>query len=195
MNNYLFKKDIKYVFIDWHGILGDKGFWCNQSKHNSELSKFCKLIFQNSIILSDWMRNKITTEDLINIGSEKFNFSRDFLVKSFDADVAEYGPKWKLCKFIDKLFPNSKKILFSDNPLIFKERVLNKNRKLINYFDKIILSCDYGMLKLEKGKNLFDVAKNELKLSGFQNCVLLDDKQENCLYFKNNGNGFYINIS
>lgn len=59
MNNYLFNKKINLVFIDWHGVLGNRGFWCDQSKKDDDLSKFCNYLFSNTELVEDWMRNKL----------------------------------------------------------------------------------------------------------------------------------------
>lgn len=113
---------------------------------------------------------------------------------SFKVDILEYGPRWKILEEIGRLFPDSKKILFSENPQLFKDKVLMTNKKLLDYFDDIILSCDYGVLKIEQGKSLFDIATNKLKLNDFKGCVLIDDKYENCNRFRELG-GHYINFA
>ncbi len=192
MNNFLFKDKIDVVLIDWHGILSKRGFWCNQSKINKNLENWCNLIFSDEI-MKDWMRNKMSFTKLCEDTAYKFKLSQNEITAYFENDIEEYGPKWELLSIINKLFPSAKKILFSDNPILFKEKVLNVNKRLTSYFDSIILSCDYGVLKDDKKINLFDVALEQLNLENFNNVVLIEDKIGNCTYFRKIG-GHIINI-
>lgn len=193
MNNFVFRNKIEVVLVDWHGIIGKRGFWCNQSKKNEALGKWCDEIFTDCI-LKDWMKDKVSFDQLCKLGLDKYSLTKKEIVSSFVKDIGEYGPNWELLFVIDELFPNSKKILFSDNPLIFRENILKHNRDLQDYFDEVILSCDYGVLKEDEVPNLFDVALIKLELNNFNNVVLIDDNAGNCEQFKKRG-GHIININ
>jgi len=191
MNNFLFKNKIDVVLIDWHGILSKRGFWCNQSKINRNLGIWCEFLFGGDL-LKDWMRDKISFSQLCEMTAGKFGLFEEEIIGYFEKDLSEYGPKWEVCNMIDNLFPESKKVLFSENPLLFKEKILNNNR-LAGYFDDIILSCDHGVLKEDRDPSLFDIALKQLNLDDFNNVVLIDDKSDNCAYFRELG-GHIINI-
>lgn len=192
MNNFVFKDRIDIVLIDWHGVLSNRGFWCDQSKQNESLNRWCNKIFKKKI-LNDWMRGTISFEEICKIGVN-YGLSQKIITDAFDMDVGQYGPRWEICFAIDKLFPRSKKILFSENPLLFKNNFLATNKPLMNYFDDIILSCDYGVLKEDQSPNLFDIALKKFNLNNFRNAVLIDDKLVNCANFKKM-NGHVININ
>lgn len=190
----LMNDEFEVIFIDWHGVLGLRGFWCNEVKHNKELSRWIKRVFEDKALVEDWMRGEKGLTDLPLLSGYTKNNSEKYLRDSFEKDAHLYGTAWPLLNLIKSRWPNSKKVLLSDNMDIFRDNFLGKNDALRSYFDNIILSCDFGCLKIDQGKNLFDCAQNIYNISDFKNCLLIDDDERNINLF-NKSNGRTIHLS
>jgi len=189
MNTFLDRKKIDIVFIDWFGVLSTSYFWCVQSKKNMLLKEWCNFVFNDSEIFNDWMRGKYSLEYLTQFGVE---VNEDLLVKSFLKDMKYYKPDYKFLKSVKELFPNAKKILVTDNMLIF-DYILKEYTYLNSYFDKMYLSYEIGMLKNDTPKSMFDYILNDLGLTNFENCLLIDDNSINCQNFNDkNGRTIFI---
>lgn len=193
MNKSPFNHEIKYVLIDWHGVVGNRGFWCEQSRKDTAISLFCNFFFKDDLLVKRWMTDDLTTDELMSLAYSKFGIYKDVLIQAFQEDVREYGPRMNILNWITEMFPTSTKILFSENPTLFKEYVLKPNEYLNKYFQHVFLSCDYGVLKIDNNETLFEKIPEKLGTTSFEDFVLIDDKYKNCASFVKLG-GHYINF-
>ena len=183
MNTFLNRQEINFVLVDWFGVLSTNYYWCVQSQENQLLKEWCDSVFDDSEVLNKWMRGEYSLEDL---SDRDVKVEVDFLIDSFLKDLKYYKPDNQLLESIDKLFPNAKKILVTDNMPLFKH-ILGEYKILNSYFDKIYLSHEMGLLKNDNPKSLFDLILEDLGISNFQNCLLIDDHVANCNSFNVRG--------
>lgn len=180
MSIFLNRNKIKFVFVDWFGVLSTNYYWCVQSQKNKLLKHWCDCVFDDVDILNDWMRGKHSLKYLTEF---RVKVTEDFITETFLKDIAYYKPDNDLLESLNKLFPNSKKILVTDNMTLF-EHILKEYDYLYLYFYKMYLSHEIGFLKNDKPNSLFDFIQKDLGLSDFKNCLLVDDNKDNCQNFK-----------
>jgi FMN phosphatase YigB (HAD superfamily) len=140
-------------------------------------------VFDDSDILNEWMRGKFSLEYLAEF---RVKVSPDFLVKSFLKDIKYYEPDYQLLTSLANLFPNSRKVLVTDNLPLFNY-ILKEYKDLNSYFYKIYQSHEVGVLKNDQPNSLFDFIQMDLNLCSFQNSLLIDDNHLNCENFKTKG--------
>jgi FMN phosphatase YigB (HAD superfamily) len=183
MSIFLKRNKIDFVFVDWFGVLSTNYYWCVQSQKSKLLKDWCDCVFGNEDILNEWMRGNYSLKYLTEF---RVKISEDFVTETFLKDIKYYIPDSCLLKSLDKLFPNVKKILVTDNMPLF-EYILKEYDYLNSYFYKMYLSHEIGFLKNDKPISLFDFILNDLGIIDFQNCLLIDDCQVNCHNFKTMG--------
>lgn len=183
MSKFINRSEIKFVFIDWFGILSTNFYWCKQSKHNPHLKQWCDSVFDDETILNQWMRGKYDLDYLVK---QNIKIEKNLVLQTFLADIEYYEPDQKLLKAVDILFPESQKILVTDNISLFNH-ILEKYTDLDSYFHKMFLSHELGYLKADSPYSLFDHILKDMALADFTNCVLIDDNKNNCLNFRAKG--------
>jgi FMN phosphatase YigB (HAD superfamily) len=183
MSSFLNRNKIEFVFVDWFGVLSTNYYWCVQSQKNKLLKDWCDCVFNDVEILNEWMRGNHSLKYLTEF---RVKVSEDFITKTFMEDILHYKPDNDLLEFLDKLFPNARKILVTDNMSLF-EHILNEYGYLNSYFYKMYFSHVIGFLKNDKPISLFDFILKDLGQKDFQNCILIDDSPANCQNFKNRG--------
>lgn len=179
MSNFLIRNKINIVFIDWFGVVSTNYYWCVQSKKNQLLKEWCDCIFDDTEMLNEWMRGNY---DLKHLAEFRVKVSTEFVIENFIKDIEYYKPDVALLESLDKLFPNAKKILVTDNFTLF-DNILKKYTYLSSYFYKMYLSYEIGLLKNDKPNSLFDYILSDLGIPDFENCLLIDDQQANCQNF------------
>jgi FMN phosphatase YigB (HAD superfamily) len=183
MSIFLNRNKIDFVFVDWFGVLSTNYYWCIQSQKDKLLKGWCDCVFDDIEVLNEWMRGKISLGYLTEF---RVKVSEEFIVSTFLKDMEYYKPDNILLESLTKLFPNSKKILVTDNMSLFGH-ILKEYDYLNSYFCKMYLSHEIGILKNDKPNSLFHYILNDLGLSDFKNCLLIDDNQANCEGFKTMG--------
>ena len=182
MSSFLKRNKVDYVFIDWFGVLSTNYYWCVQSKKHQNLKAWCDQVFHNSEMLNDWMRGKHTLESLSKLG----RLTAEQIIDLFLKDIEFYRPDNELLEALDRLFPKAKKVLVTDNMVLF-DHILQKYELLNSYFDRMYFSHEIGLLKNDQPDSLFDHILRDLELPNFENCLLVDDSQSNCELFKSFG--------
>lgn len=183
MSIFLNRTKIEFVFVDWFGVLSTNYYWCVQSQKSKLLKDWCNCVFDDAEILNEWMRGKHTLKYLTEF---RVKVSEEFVTETFLQDIEYYKPDKDLLESIEKLFPKAKKILVTDNFLLF-EHILKEYDYMNFYFYKMYLSHEVGLLKNDKPNSMFDYILNDLGRNDFQNCLLIDDHEANCQRFKERG--------
>lgn len=183
MSIFLNRNKIEFVFVDWFGVLSTNYYWCVQSQKYKLLKDWCDCVFDDVDVLNEWMRGKHNLKYLTEF---RVKVSEDFITETFLKDIGHYKPDNDLLESLNKLFPNAKKILVTDNMSLF-DHILKEYDYLNSYFYKMYLSHEIGFLKNDKPNSLFDFILKDLGRNDFQNCLLIDDHQANCQNFKERG--------
>jgi FMN phosphatase YigB (HAD superfamily) len=183
MSIFLNRNKIDFVFVDWFGVLSTNYYWCIQSQKSKLLKEWCDCVFDDADVLNEWMRGKYNLRYLTEF---RVKVNEDFITETFLKDIEHYKPDRVLLESLNNLFPNSKKILVTDNMSLF-EHILKEYDYLNSYFYKIYLSHEIGLLKNDKPTSLFDFILKDLGRNDFRNCLLIDDHQANCQNFKERG--------
>jgi len=199
-NTYESKESIhkikNIIFVDFNGIISYNNFWksLENLKHplHEDLEKINLFLFkENKQIVSDWMLGKFTSEDIHQIISKKLNINYASLFETFKNDCANIDISKKIVNQLKKLKKYYKVILITDNMDSF-DRYTLPNNPILNIFDEIDNS--YNMKKFKSSDNgkyfLEKIKKNKASI---ENCILIDDSENNCNKFKNLG-GMAFNI-
>lgn len=186
----------KILFIDFNGIISYNNFWksLENLEHplHEDLKKINLFLFEeNKQIVSDWMIGKFTSEDIHQIISKKLNINYATLFETFKNDCANIDISKKIVNQLKKLKKYYKIILITDNMDSF-DRYTLPNNPILNIFDEIDNS--YNMKKFKSSDNgkyfLEKIKKNKASI---ENCILIDNSENNCNKFKNLG-GMAFNI-
>ncbi len=183
MTNYTLSKQSNYIFIDWHGVLSDKGFWSESVNTNQKLKAFMKWYFSDISRYEEWMRNNITVSQ-IDKHSNLYDISSAEIIQAFKDDIKVYAPNLKFLQALNLLFPNSKKYIITDNIDLFDYIYNYYQSDLEVYFKGYFSSHQFDVLKTDNNPSLFDLVLPKLKLDSFDNCLLVDDNLANCIKFK-----------
>ncbi len=179
------------VFVDWHGVLSDRGYWASTSKKSYELAKFTNYLFESSEKYDNLMRNKITLKQVLKDSGSECTVMQ--IQQYFLDDIKLYKPNIELLTLIKNLFSTAKIYILTDNIILFEEIITFYKQDLSNYIDGHFSSHVFGALKKDT-ISLFEYVKNNLGLQNFENCLLLDDNFENCAKFKTEmGNIIWLN--
>lgn len=181
---------ISYIFWDWDGTLClQHYFWPHSIKADPEVRKL-QAIWKRAEKSHRWM-----------LGHE----SLEYLRQKFDCSLAyaeladRLSDEWPdettinkpLFSSISQIFPHAKHVIVTDNMDIFNEYA-KRSKFLQSNIDAIFNSCDYHAMKA-MSPSLFEFVQKELKLTNFNECLLLDDSADACDTFLNlGGNSIHV---
>jgi len=121
----------------------------------------------------DMQKGKLKVKDFIDIIKNKFNINKD-IIKLWKKTYLEIMKvNQVLLDLINNLRKNYKILLLSNAPDLHYE--INKERKILSYFDDVIISCQVGLIKPEK--EIFNLTLEKLKLNP-EECIFIDDREE-----------------
>jgi FMN phosphatase YigB (HAD superfamily) len=183
MSSFLQRDKIEIVFVDWFGVLSTNYYWCVQSKRSSELKAWCDLVFDDEVVMKEWMRGDQSIQSLAQLGPR---LGVDSIVSSFLNDMEYYAPDEVLMKAINDLFPGAQKMLVTDNFELF-EQIRKEYPILDRYFSRTYVSYATRRLKGDKPPSMFDIILTDLGRVNFKRCVLVDDSPINCGEFQRRG--------
>lgn len=179
-----------YIFWDWHGVLGYRGFWHKSSKTNPEIANFTNYAFATHERVESWMRGTTTFKFLLAASGAEMSLEEllhTFLQDIMDADAVNIT----LLNTVQQLYPLAKHYLVTDNMDIFND-YLARCQGMSDRFSAIFNSTDYGVLKSDV-PGLFHIVQQKLGLSTYESCLLIDDSPINCQRFESLG-GSSINV-
>lgn len=176
----------KTIFFDWYGTLSGSLFW-DQWKNpvhprhewHAPLSRY--LFGENMWAVMEWMRGKVTVEDIAALLGDRFGYSRDIIFQ----DLKESCEAMRLVS--DEVLPLVQKlrrsgvrcVIATDNMDTFTRFTVPALR-LLEHFDGVLNSFEMGMLKQDADERNPDripffedfLHDNDLK---YEDAVLLDD--------------------
>jgi FMN phosphatase YigB (HAD superfamily) len=173
MNN----KQLSLILFDFDGVLSDGRFYSElKDTHPDIHEKIIELLFskENWPQISEWMRGNLSYEEIHNSISQKIGKEADWL----NAALVESVKNMPLNEDLVNFTTNVKKLgiktaVFTDNMDVF-DRVFVEHSNLLNTFDHVFSSSDFGALKLDDGAKFF---KHALSTSDCTNgdFLFLDD--------------------
>lgn len=176
-------KMYKTIFFDWNGTLSTSLFWDQwkdplHPRHDwyAPLSRY--LLGENMPVVMEWMRGKVTAEDIAALLGNRFGYSQEIIFQ----DLKESCEAMRLVS--DEVIPlvqklresGTKCVIATDNMDTFTRFTVPRLR-LSEHFDGVLNSFDIGLLKFDtEGDSIpfFDdyLEKNNLSCN---DVVLIDD--------------------
>jgi hypothetical protein len=178
-------KEYRRIFIDWHGVLGAKGFWFRSSRHNPDVKKLIDHLFADPEVVKAWMRNDLTFGDL---------YIQSGILTPIDTLLRMFREDWKdleevvnlaLLKHVQKRFSGTPLSLVTDNMDVFN-LFLTDHPELVCLFENVYISAVARTLKNDD-PGLFEYILHESHLKSFKGTLLLDDSLNNCRRFERLG--------
>jgi|GEM_PF-5219620 len=174
----------KYIFWDWHGVLGLRGFWHIASETDPDLKDFVESVFSSQATVDSWMRGETSLAQLIH--KYELNKSEHDMLMVLRHDWQEMGAiNQRLFSTISSLYPGTNHIITTDNMDIFSDYA-QADQFIRDNFTKIYNSYEIKALKGD-APGLFEYAMADLGLVSFKDCLLLDDSPQNCERFTSLG--------
>lgn len=170
---------IEYIFWDWHGVLGNNGFW-DSYKDDEQVKKFTDYAFSSQNQIDKWMRNQVSLSQLVELSRAQLTTQKitrmliDELLKDNAINTGYF-------KNIKAKYPASQHVLTTDNMDVFNA-FLHQSHFIKQNFVVTLNSCNFGRLKKDT-PSLFELAKNKLSLKKFDHTLLIDDSENNCKKF------------
>jgi FMN phosphatase YigB (HAD superfamily) len=180
---------IKAVFFDYDGVLCSDYFYENlRDSYPLVWDYKNRVIFGGEQKYSDrWMRGEFSYHEINRMISAATGISFPLLEKLFIASVHAMTINQELLEFAVKLKQIGVPIaLVSNNMDVFNEVTIPVNH-LDRIFPVIINSCDHGALKHEQNGKLFDLTLARLRLTSFDNILLIDNSSKSCDMFESKG--------
>lgn len=187
----------KILFIDWHETISKDRFF--SSLHKSKIKSFQligkeidKLLFSDDqTILYEWMRGKLTSEEVIEFVSNQLLVDPKWLWEIFENDCKSMSIPNKVHDKLNLLKENYFLVLITGNMDCFN-RFTVPAQNLNTLFHQIVNSSDLGYLKDEFNGLAFKKIIHAKQTSSFH-CYLIDDNKNACKVFQNIG-GASLNL-
>lgn len=179
-------KTYKTLFFDWHNTLSNSLFW-DQWKDSSHprhewyvpLSRY--LLGENMPTVMEWMRGKVSAEDVAALLGDRFGYSREIIFQDLKESCEA------MCLVSDEVLPLVRKlrsggvkcVIATDNMDTFTRFTVPALR-LSEHFDGVLNSFERGVLKQdadEQSPDRIPFFEEFLQENGleYKDGVLLDD--------------------
>jgi FMN phosphatase YigB (HAD superfamily) len=175
--HHMKNKSLSLILFDFDGVLSNGRFY-SQLKDSSPSThqEIIRYLFSKESwpLISDWMRGKFSYEDIHNLISTKVGKEVDWLNDTLVESVKNMPLNEDLVNFAARIRKSGvKTAVFTDNMDIF-DRIFVEHSNLLELFDYVFSSADFGKLKLDDGAEFF---KHALNSSGCSdgNFLFLDD--------------------
>ncbi len=181
------------VLFDFDGVLCTDKFYTNLAGDYPDVHDFIttQLFGGDFTTVIDWMKGVYTYNEINLLISEATGIPFTTLTEYFIESVRAMKLNEPLLRFASSLRRNEvKTAIVTGNMDIFNIVTVPEN-KLYNYFQEIVNSCDYGLLKNEENGKLFDITLEKLGLASFENTWLIDDSPVNCALYESKGGKSY----
>jgi FMN phosphatase YigB (HAD superfamily) len=184
--NKSMEKTYKVIFFDWHKTLSECDFWGQLKDPIHDRNHWHKniinfLFVENDTLVQQWMRGKVSEEEILQNISEKFGYSIEILREDLaESCCAMTLLSEEILPFITSLREKGIRcVIATDNMDIFKKYVVLALR-LDDYFDDILVSSEQGALKFDiaEGGQSIPFFHSYLKGKGwnYTDALLLDDR-------------------
>ncbi len=146
------KKHLKMLLVDFDGVMSNGRFYHSDIVAEKEMaSSAAQAVFtaENSELLNDWMRGKVSYQDIHTLVEQKTGIKAENLDRLLQDSVKRMSMNHRMLTFTGKLRKKGVIVsLFTNNMDIF-DSVSRWHHELDAYFDFIYSSSAYGQLKLE----------------------------------------------
>lgn len=183
----------RVVFVDWHGVLSERRLWANLDVHPEDRQTFERNMNRlfGSHLVDEWMRGKCTAEQvaaLLLLDTDSSRLSVEEVVHHAFTQMSEVKMKKRLRPLLKRLRETHAVVLATDNMDVF-DRAATRRRDIRRHFDDYLNSCYVGALKDESPARFFGEWLDAYGL-GFEDAILIDDRQTNGRRFEEHGGRF-----
>jgi FMN phosphatase YigB (HAD superfamily) len=204
----------KVIFVDWHGVMSNSKCWNSiiyNKKHplqESLFNAYSTLFMKEKDKVTAWMKGNLKSMDIIddfNISSsdKRFKDINKYLNKKLESDCLNMTLNDGLVKILKHFSNKAFIVLATDNMDYFYKNVIKCKKKIssasveddltfhfVTYFDHVLCSSQIGVLKSENSDVFFGNWLKQYNLT-FENALLIDDSEKNCMKFKERGGKAY----
>lgn len=179
----------KTILFDFHGVLCRDYLFTGLHKQYPEVEAFVQEeVFGRGGEMGDkWMRGEVSVENINRHISEHTGIDPDLLSELLVEGIGKMRIDRRMTDLAQNLARSGRKVaMVTDNMDIFNLETIGRH-KLQESFPLIVNSCDYGMMKHERGGELFDVALAKLGVDSYDGALLIDDSWRVRPVFENKG--------
>lgn len=166
------------LFIDFHGTISDGKFWSTLPLDHFRTIQ--ARLFGNDIFLRNWMRGAVSSRHACEYAATFTGLRKDYLYCELIHSCQQIKVDISILMSIARLRDRYTTVLITANMDCF--RATSRRLGLSSFFDDIVISADYGLLKEDKGGLLFKQVANAFHTS-LSNSILLDDSAPICDVF------------
>jgi len=183
----------KAILFDFDGVLCKDRFYIKTLLHRyPKVYDWIQLnIFGNKDLVSDWMKNLITSYHINKLISDATGMDIALLNELYEQSILTMELDKDIISLAQSLRTSGKRLgVVTDNMDVFST-ITVPNHNLNKIFDVIANSADYGILKRENNGKLFDIALVSLNVD-IKNSLIIDDSQSTIDLYRNRGGFGYL---
>lgn len=171
---------IKTIIFDFDGVLCQDIFYTSLKDIYPAVYDYIEnQIFGSSgDLVEQWMRNKITSDDINRIISKNNNIEFDWIKKIFENDILNMRVDQNLLNFIKKQQTLGRQVALLTNNMDVFTTLTVPNHKLDKIFKVIVNSADHGLLKTDQQGKLFDIVMEKIGSNDYGSALLVDDSSK-----------------
>lgn len=175
--NSILLPTINTIIFDFDGVLCKDTFYSSLKNSYPAIHNYVENnIFRGGgDLVNQWMRNIITSDDINRMISENNNIAFEEIKKIFEDDILNMKVDQKLLNFAKEQLGMGRKVALLTNNMDIFSTITVPNHKLNEIFDVIVNSVDYGLLKIDQGGRLFDIAMEKIGTDDYASTLLIDD--------------------
>ncbi|MDZ7611931.1 MAG: hypothetical protein U5L10_04165 [Candidatus Moranbacteria bacterium] len=180
MNN---QNQYKTIFFDWNKTLSNSLFWeqladPNHQRHNWHKDIINFVFVENKHLIKDWMRAKTNEEEIVDMISERFGYSKELLRKDLEQSCRNMQlVDNEILPLISQIRKKGVECVIATDNMDTFMKYTKPSLSLEKHFDDFLVSFDKKMLKFNVEENpipFFDDYLRSKKLS-YKDVLLIDD--------------------
>lgn len=172
------------VFVDFYNTLADDTFW-NQLDDDIEAEIDTYLFSENRELADKWMRGEYTSEEIHKKVADELGYSYEKLWTGHKASCPVVEVVDGAEAALESVKDHAHLVLITDNMDCF-DRFIVPHMPASGIFDEVYNSFNHGLLKTDKGGQLFERVANDHNTS-LSDSFIIDDLQAVCETFENLG--------
>jgi FMN phosphatase YigB (HAD superfamily) len=188
-------KSYKVIFIDWNRTLSNSLFWQDFTRIDHEFHHYDAIIFnwlfkENKHILFDWMRGKLTAEQVCDLVSTANNLDYEVVFNELTRSAKEMEfVSDHIPDLIRKIRKNGYRVAIATDNMDTFMRFTVPAMELDNLFDDILSSFELQTLKEDYEDDSLTFFNNYFAKHKLTNsdAILLDDFTDKTGVFKASG--------
>jgi len=170
-------EELSLILFDFDGVLSNGRFYSQlKDSHSLTHQAIVQHLFSDErwSLISEWMRGVYSYEDIHRSISTKVGKDIHWLNEALIESVKAMPLNERLIEFAQRVRRlGVKTAVFTDNMDVF-DRVFVEHSGLLNKFDHVFSSSDFGKLKLDEGAEFFRYALSTTDSTN-KNFLFLDD--------------------